>query len=163
MAKCCICNREVEREDATILAMGGSGKARVLCDECEEHLEIATKGRDFEQISEAIGEIGRKMGNGNPDEITYTIVSELILNASERAKQIKEGTYDFSVDDVAEEDELDEIPEELLESEEDKEKDRLDEEKMKKFDKIYNIILTIALIACAGVIIWKLVERFLLK
>ena len=36
-----------------------------------------------------------------------------------------------------------------------------DEESMKKFDKVYNIILTISLIALGGMIIWRIIQALL--
>ena len=39
---------------------------------------------------------------------------------------------------------------------------RKQEEKMAKFDKVYNIILTIAIIGFVAALVWKLVDAFLL-
>ena len=40
---------------------------------------------------------------------------------------------------------------------------KADEEKMKKFDKVYNVFLIGACIAFAGFLIWKIVDTFFLK
>ena len=163
MAKCCICGRPVE-EDAAILTMGAAGNARYLCEECDELLITATTSRDFEEIESAMGEISNRISNYNPDGVTFDILSYTMLSASERAKQIKNGTYDFTLDETEDDGyELEDIPEELLETEEDRELDRVDEEKMKKFDKVYNIIMIVAIIAIVGMIIWRLIDTFLLK
>ena len=163
MAKCCICGCPVE-EDAAILTMGAAGNARYLCEECDEFLITATTGKEFDKIEIAMEEISKRISNYNPDGVTFDILSHTMLTASERAKQIKNGTYDFTLDEVEDDGyELEDIPEELLETEEDRELDRVDEEKMKKFDKVYNIIMIVALAAIVGMVIWRLVETFFLK
>ena len=68
---------------------------------------------------------------------------------ADRAEKINKGEYDFSLDENVEETGEDDIPEELLETEEDKALDERDEKRQKKFDKIFNIV---ALAVFAGVI-----------
>ena len=161
MSNCCICEKTVEREDAPILAMGGAGYARVLCEECDRELQVATRGHDVEEIKAAINSLSTKMANGEPDTVTYRMMSEILVTATQRAMEIKDGTYDFARDDEEDNEGYDEIPEELLESEEDIELDKKDEEKAKKFDKVYSIILTISLIALGGMIVWRIVQALL--
>ena len=161
MSNCCICEKSVEREDAPILAMGGAGYARVLCEECDRELQVATRGHDVEEIKAAINSLSTKMANGEPDAVTYRMMNEILVTATQRAMEIKDGTYDFARDDEEDNEGFDEIPEELLESEEDVELDRKDEEKAKKFDKVYSIILTISLIALGGMIIWRIIQALL--
>ena len=161
MSNCCICERDVEREDAPILAMGGAGYARVLCDECDRELQVATRGRDVEEIKEAINSLSNKLANGEPDAVTYRMMNEILVTATQRAMEIKDGMYDFARDDEEDNEGFDEIPEELLESEEDIELDKKDEEKAKKFDKVYSIILTISLIALGGMIVWRIIQALL--
>lgn len=164
MSNCCMCNKPIEREDPAVLAMGAAGIPRLLCDDCEELLDKATKSRDYDEISDSIGEIAKLVADKDPDVITYSALTQLMENASERAKAIKDGDYDFSLDEEdSSDDGLDEIPEELRESEEDKEKDRIEEEKQKKFDKIYNYVLIVVCIGFAGFLIYKLIETFFLK
>ena len=162
MAKCCICEANIEREDAPVLSMGGAGYARVLCDRCAELLDTATLGQDYDEIKSSIAEVGEIMANHDPDRVTLTVVSGLVYNASQRAKEIKEGTYDFSLDAEESDEGFDEIPEELRESEEDIQKDKEEEEKLKKFDKIYNYILIGAGIAAAVIVVWKIIDTFFL-
>ena len=164
MKKCCICERIIENEDAPVLAMGAVGNPKLLCDECAGLLDDATMSREIEKIEGSMEEISRRMSDGNPDRVTFNIVSQLMAKAAARGKAIKQGQYDFALDEQVEEDEeaMEEIPEELLETEEDRELDRKDEEKMKKFDKFYNGMLIGAGIGFLGVLIWKLVERFFL-
>ena len=161
MSNCCICERNVEREDAPILAMGGAGYARVLCEECDRELQVATRGHDVDEIKAAINSLSTKMANGEPDAVTYRMMNEILVTATQRAMEIKDGTYDFARDDEEDNEGFDEIPEELLESEEDIELDKKDEEKAKKFDKVYSIILTISLIALGGMIVWRIIQALL--
>lgn len=164
MSNCCICNRKIDREDPAVLAMGGAGIPRYLCDECEQLLDTATLSKDHEEAGVAIGRLSKMMADNDPDPVTYAIVKQILLTSSDRAVAIKEGKYDFSLDEKpVEEDGFEEIPEELQESEEDKEKDRIDEEKMKKFDKIYNVFLIVLCVAFVGFLVWKVIETFFLK
>jgi hypothetical protein len=103
------------------------------------------------------------MSDNDPDPVTLAIVSQLLLKASDRAVAMKEGKYDFALDDQpVEEDGFEEIPEDLQETEEDKEKDRIEEEKTKKFDKVYNIILIALCVIFVGFLIWNIIDKFLL-
>ena len=164
MSSCCICNRKIERDDPAVLAMGGAGIPRYLCDDCEKLLDDATLSTDYDTAGAAIGKLSKLMADGDPDPVTYAIVKGILLKSSNRAVAIKEGTYDFALDDepIVEEG-YDEVPEDLQETEEDKEKDRIDEEKQKKFDKIYNILLIIGCSVFAALCIWRLIEIFLIK
>ena len=148
MAKCCMCDIRLESEDAPVLSMGAAGIPRLLCDRCAGLLDKATLSKDFDEIKDAVGEIGSIMAAHDPDSVTYTIVSSLMVDASERAKAIKDGSYDFSLD------------EDMLESEEDIEKDKADEEKVKKFDKVYNIILTCTLVLTGIVVVINVLKAF---
>ena len=165
MSNCCICQKNIEREDAPVLTMGAAGIPRLLCDECEALLDTVTCGREVSQIEEAMEEISRRMSHSNPDGATCNVLEEIMTNASERAGAIKSGDYDFSLDEADDEseDSFDEIPEDMLESEEDIEKDLEDERKMEKFNKVYNIILYTLLGITAGVLIWRLVQEFILN
>ncbi len=160
MKKCCLCSTPVDREDAPVLGIGGAGNPRVLCSDCESHLDNAMSGRDYESIKNSINIISDRLSKNDPDRYTFDLASSLILDASKRAKAIKEGTYDFSAE-AENDDGFDEIPEELLESEEDRELDRMEEEKSKKFDKVYNIVLIILLVLAAGHLVYTVVTSFL--
>ena len=163
MAKCCICGKNIEREDAAVLSMGAAGVPRLLCDECEGLLDTATIGKEYDEIKAAIEKIGVYMAEGDPDGVTYTVVSELLIDASQRARAIKDGSYDFTLDEQPKDDGgLEDIPEDMLESEEDKELDKADDEKMKKFDQFYNYALIGACIAFACFLVWKIVDTFFL-
>lgn len=161
MSKCSICNAAVDVENAPVLTMGGAGYARYLCDECAADLDTATLSPDVEEISAAIQRISNKMTDSTPDRLTLSTVTELFGGAMKRAKLIKSGEYDFSLDEQQQDDGFDEIPEELAESEEDKEKDKLDEEKGKKLDKIFNVIIIAVAAIALGVIVYRLVQMLL--
>ncbi len=158
MANCCICSRPIEREDAPVLSMGAVGNARLLCDSCAQLLDTATLGESIEEISSAMDEIGNLMANGDPDTVTFNEVKSIMHNASERAKAIKDGSYDFSLDEAENDEGFDEIPEDMLESEEDIEQDIIEEEKNKKFNKVYNIILICMAALTVGFIIWRVID-----
>lgn len=162
MAKCCICKKEIEREDAPVLTMGASGTPRLLCDECDGLLETVTCGKEITEIENAMAEVSHRVSNGNPDNATCDVLEVIMTRASERGAAIRAGRYDFSLDNQEVEG-FDEIPEELQETEEDIQKDLEDEEKMKKFDKVYNIIIISSIALLAGYVIWRLIDTFLLN
>ncbi len=162
MSKCTICNSVITAEEPKILSMGAYGTPKYLCDVCAEDIEEITLGREFDKIAAAMERVGGKLAETNPEKSTFNTVNSIMESAAERAKLIKEGNYDFALDELAEETEegFDEIPEELQETEEDRELDRQDEEKLKKFDKVYNWILTGAIIGVVGFLIWRILDAF---
>lgn len=161
MKRCTVCDREITAEEPKILAMGAYGTPKYLCDHCSEDIETITLGRDFDNIAEAMDRLGKKMADANPDKSTFNTVNSIMESSAKRAKLIKEGSYDFSLDEIEEDTEgFDEVPEELQETEEDRELDREDEEKLKQFDKFYNWILTGAIIGAVGFIIWRILDAF---
>lgn len=167
MSKCSICQRAIAEEEPKILSMGAYGTPRYICDECSADIDEVTLGRDYEKIAATMDKIGKLLADSNPDKGTFNTVNSIMKDAAERAKKIKDGTYDFSLDeedcDTGDDEGFDEIPEELLETEEDRELDRRDEEKSRKFDKFYNWVLTGVIIGAAGFIIWKIIDAFFLK
>ena len=68
MSQCCICNRKIEREDPAVLAMGGAGIPRYLCDDCEKMLDDATLSTDYDTAGAAIGKLSKLMADGDPEE-----------------------------------------------------------------------------------------------
>ena len=163
MANCCVCGVNVEREDAPVLGMGGAGNPRILCDGCDSLLETATRGRDYDEIKASVGELSKRLSVSDPDHVTFVTMNALMLEASERARAIKDGNYDFALDEVESDEGFDEIPEELQETEEDRAKDKADEEKMEKFNKFYNYVLYGAIAGFVIFFIWKLIDTFFLK
>ena len=160
MKVCSICGRPIENEKAPILTISGFGNARYLCDECSDEMDVAMTSRDVEEIEAAVSVLGEKMEKCHDEQATATLFS-FINVACERLSKIKEGTYDFAIDErikeLADEEGMDEIPEELQETEEDKALDAEDAKKQEKFDKIMNW-LTIGAIAITAIV---LIIRFI--
>ena len=160
--KCVLCDKTIVDESPAILTVGAYGNTKCMCADCQDLLDAATLGKDYDDIAEAMDKIGKRMAEATPDKQTFDVVSGLLADAAERAKKIKVGEYDFSLDELERQGELEELPEELLETEEDREKDKRDEERERKFDKVFNYI-TIGVFAVAAIlIIAKLISTFLL-
>ena len=149
MKSCSLCRESVDAESAPILAMGGFGNPRYLCDECASDIECALYERDADKIEESMHRLSKKLKADTDDKVTMEAVGDIFSKAGERAKKIKEGTYDFSEDTKEESEEFDEIPEELCETEEDRIQDEKDAEKAKRFDRISNWITTGVLLLAA--------------
>lgn len=153
---CSVCLRAVENEDAPILTMSGAGVARCLCDSCAADLELATTAADYDEITAAMDRLTAKLSESNIDDpITVDTISSVLESAAKRAVEIKSGTYDFSLDEM-EADGFDEIPEELLESEEDKLLDEQEAKQAEKLDRILNWVWAIVLIGIAAFLVWWL-------
>ena len=163
---CSICNRSVDSETASILALGGYGNAKYICDDCAAELDAATTAREFDAVKAAMDSIGEKMAKNNiEDELVIATVGELFIGAKRRAKAIKEGTYDFSLDEApaenAEEGSVEEfdIPDELRETEEDKELDAEEKKKSAFFDKIFNWVSLVLLLGGVAAVIYLVFFR----
>jgi hypothetical protein len=161
MNVCSICGKQIEREDAPVLTISGYGNPRYICDECEQQMDVAMASRDVEEIEATIKVLGDKM-NASKDDYAVAAMYNFISVACDRLVKIKEGTYDFSADEkmkeLEEEASFDEIPEELQETEEDRELDKRDAEKQKKFDEIMNWV---SLIAIGGTAIYVILSYLL--
>lgn len=162
-SRCCICNCEVNSEDAAILAMSGYGSPRYICDGCDGELSLATGARELSDITEAMDRVSKKMTVNNVgDPLVLKSVEEIMTEARERAEKIKSGSYDFSEEEQANRStEAEEVPEELLETEEDRELDRKEAEKNKKLDKITNIVCITVLVAALGFLVYKMLSSWL--
>lgn len=158
MARCTICDRATREEDPPILAFGVYGNHKVLCDECAADIEEASSSHDLDRIADAMERISKKMGASDPDGHTISTVSGIMASAAARAKLIKEGNYDFSLDER--EDNAADLPPELLETEEDREEDEREKVKNEKFDKVYNIVATVLFAALGGYLVYKLIDIF---
>lgn len=154
--RCALCAAIPEAEEPAILALGRYAKPRYICESCEAEIDTATLSRNYDEAVAAIESLGEKMlGFGKDDPITVDAIKNILERASKRAAAIKDGSYDFALDeeDPSEEEEsFDEIPEELQESEADKALDAKDAEAAKKFDKVLNW-LWVAVFGVAAVFI----------
>ncbi len=156
---CSLCKASVDSETATLLTMGGFGNPKYVCDECDADLNLATLGKEPAEIFSAMDRVSKKMLKSDvSDELVLATVGEIMMGAKERAEQIKLGEYDFSADEISEADE--EIPEELLESEEDKKEAEEIEKKNKKAEKITNIICIAVLLAVVGYLGYRFISTF---
>ena len=137
---CALCGRIPECEEPAVLTMGRYGNPRHLCEECESQMDTANLGRDYDEIINAIDILGKKATSfAFDDEVTMDVMRAFIMRAAKRAADIKAGNYNFDAEDEpVEEEGFDEIPEELRETEEDAELDRIEAEKSKHFDKFLN-------------------------
>lgn len=150
MAKhCCICQRNIEKDDAPILAIGAYGAPKCICGECEKNIDTATRATDANDATEAIRKLGESLTLGNTqDSQIIETVNGIITDAAQRAEAIRNGSYDFAKDDESEpEFELDE---DLLESEEDRALDEKEAKTNKTIDTVTawacGIILTAAIV-----------------
>ena len=154
MKKCSLCAKRLENDEPQILTVGSYGVARYLCDDCAALLDKMTLSTDVSDIKDAYDAVVDKMLDGPLiDESANETLQNMLLSAKERAEAIKNGTYDFSLDEPT--DEMDDIPEELLESEEDRELDRKRDERMEKLDKVLNVFIIAAILATAVFVITR--------
>ena len=152
---CSVCLSGELSEDAPVLAISGYGVPRCLCDRCAEKIDIMTYGKDCGEIREAIGAIAAIVSEKSiDDQCVYDAVSEVINYAKDRADKIKDGSWDFELDKS--EEEVTELPEELLESEEDKLLDKKEAEANKKLDKIMNWVYLGAILATVAFAVYYL-------
>ncbi len=151
MAKLCsVCQYPLEKDDAPVIAMGAFGTPKCVCEKCENLIETATTSRDPNEITEACKALGESLTRGNTgDEQIIASVNEIIYSANERCNAIKDGTYDFSLDEKEPEEEF-EITEDLMETEEDRAKDEHDAKIAKIVDTvgawIGGVALTLAVV-----------------
>ena len=156
---CSICLKRVEGDDAPVLAMGGYGNPKVLCDECAELIDKMTLSRDYDEITAAINGVAERMSAANIDDrVTVATMTEMFESSAKRAQSIKEGTYDFALDEVESDEGFDEIPEELLETEEDKARDEKEAKFNKKLDKITNWIWVVVFAGVAVFFVLRLLR-----
>ncbi len=158
MSKCSICTAEIDNTTAPILTMGAHVRPKCICEDCASDIETVNTSREYLEISAAFDRISDKLA-ANPvsDSSVNDAVTNILNFAAERAERIKDGTYDFSVDDALASEELEEIPEELLETDEDKAKDERDELAAKRLDKIMNFVYAAIFV---GVLVFALIKLF---
>ena len=137
---CACCNMPVDSESAAILTLGGFGNAKYLCEECDGHLNTATRGREISEINSAIDSISSRMRNaGIDDTFVLETVDSVIKEAKARRDSIERGEYDFTAEEESDET-VEEIPEELRETEEDRLNEERELEEAKKWDKVITVV-----------------------
>ena len=160
MSKCSLCTRAEVDDNAPILTMSAYGNPRYICEDCARDLDDATSARDYSVIKSAFDRLGEKIANQLViDDFVNDTLQEVMSEAAERAEKIKNGEYDFSLDEEADEGEMDDLPEELLETEEDRALDEQDAKRQEIFDKWFNWVSLGAVIGAVAFVVWKIVER----
>ena len=100
---CCTCLARIEDENAPILTMGAYGNPKCLCPDCAALVETITFGKDYNEIKEAMENLTDRMSRSNVDDrVTVETVTAMLEDGAKRAQSIKEGTYDFALDEVEE-------------------------------------------------------------
>lgn len=156
MESCSICKAGVESENAAILAMGGFGNPRYMCEECRGDFDELTLSRDTEAIKLSAERIVKKMSKaGIDDKLTLKTVEEIMKSAGERKEKIEEGVYDFSEEET-EQNSDEEIPEELLESDEESEEEKEKALRAEKLDRITNWICIALIVLAVIFVIYKM-------
>ena len=152
--RCALCYSLVEGEDLPVLAIGAYGAPRYLCPDCEKLVEIASFGTDYDSIVASLDGIGNLLTAKNIDDsTTLNTVLPLLEESAKRAEKIKKGEWDFTLDEEAHT-EAYEIPEELLEAEEDRLLDEKEACVSKKIDKVMNWIYLAMLVGALAFIVW---------
>lgn len=136
---CSICGATTNKENAPILAMGGFGNPRYVCDCCAEELEVVTEGMDPEKINLAINSLVEKISKRNTDDpVTIDTLSGILKEAKERVELIEAGEY--TVDESPDDESDGHIPEELVETEQDRALDEADAKKNAKLQKVLDFV-----------------------
>ena len=156
---CSICKKTFTSEEPAVLAISAYGNPRYICEECEALLDTATLGTDTDEVGKAIGRLGSYAAGLNiNDEVVFGSVSSLLEEANSRLTRILAGTYDFEEDSAESDSMLEEIPEELLESEEDR---LLDEEEAVAREKTDKLVTWISAIIFVGAMAYFLISLIL--
>ncbi len=159
---CSCCNAPVDSESAAILTLGGFGNAKYLCEDCDQTLNTATRGRDVEEIDGAMDRICDRMRRANIDD-TFTLktVKDILNGAKARRDGIEKGEYDFTAEEENDEASED-VPEELRETEEDRLADEKEAAENKKWDKIITIVSAVAFAAVLGYLAYRFIAGYFL-
>ena len=151
---CSICLSYVDPEKAEVLTMGAYGTPKLLCEDCAKKMDTVVRGKDYSEIKEAMDNLTNKISDANIDDRrVLDTVHGIFDTAAERAAKIRDGSYDFSLDEIEEEGLLD-IPEELEETEEDKLLDQRDARIGKRMDTILTYASIGVIIAAVGFLIY---------
>ena len=147
----------IEEDDAAVLAIGAYGTPKCICKKCEQAIEKATTSHDANEAEASIRELGEALTSGNTcDTQVIDTVNIIIKDAAVRAEAIKSGEYDFEKDGQNDEEEF-VIPEDMLETEEDKALDEKDAKVNKIIDTVTAWASGIALVAAVAYFIIKFV------
>ena len=159
---CVICKKITDSDTSAVLTIGAVGNAKYICDECEADIDVATTSRSYDEIIAAMDRVSAKLSKANvDDEQVLDTVDALFVDAASRASAIKDGTYDFSLDDKESDKEEFDITEEYEETEEDKSLDEADKKKNKVFDAVSTWICFALLILAFGFLVYRFIDAFI--
>ena len=96
-----------------------------------------------------------------PAADVFAINPQGLEDSAKRAQKIKDGTYDFALDEVENDDGFDELPDELQETEEDRLLDEKDAAANARFDKVMKWAWIGVGILAAAFVIYKIVSIFI--
>lgn len=157
---CSVCLCDIEREDAPVLTMGHFANPRLLCDGCAELIETALRSHEPSEAEEAMKRLGESVSaNAAEDRAVLEAIEDIFKEASSRADKIRRAEYDFALDEQDGFDGFEEIPDELLETEEDRKKTEREEETNRKFNKVMDIITAAIFVAAAVVFTLYFIKR----
>lgn len=163
MRCCSICKAPVEGDAPSVLTMGGYGNPRFVCEDCDKEIEKMLLSKEPSEVQAAMQTLAGHLERiGCEDNAVIATMEQMMARANERAVAIKEGRYDFSLDEPdAEEEELVEIPEELRETEEDRALDEQEEKVAEKWDKVMNWVWYVFIALFGAAFIYLIVSRFI--
>ena len=99
---CSLCYGEAP-EDAAILTVGRLGNPRYLCEECDTLLGGVVSGKSYGEIKTSLNALSDRISAAaNEDQVVEEALADIFTSAKERAEMIKEGSYDFSLDEQEE-------------------------------------------------------------
>lgn len=150
----------LDSENAAILALGGYGNAKYICDECDELLNNATRGREIAEINTAMDALSCRMRRaGIDDTFVLKTVDSVLKEARSRRDRIARGDYDFSAEEQKD-GEIEEIPEELRETEEDRLADERELEEAKKWDKVITVVSAVVFSAVLIYFLYRFIAGY---
>lgn len=163
---CSICKKETDSETSAILAIGGYGNPKYICNDCAESLDTVIKGREYDEIVSNISSLSEKMMCAAiDDEQVLETVENIFATAKNRAELIRSGEYDFACDEDADDGEDSDIPEELRETEEDKlldAQEREEEERIRKAAAKFDMFFFYPLLGAMfiGALVYLIISRY---
>lgn len=160
MHYCSVCQKDFDLETPSVLTMGRSMTPRYICPECEALMDEAIRATSATASREAIAKLGEILATSDSDDTPVILaVTSHLEEAKQRADAIEAGTYDFSLDER--ETEEFELTEDMLETEEDRELDRREEEQEKKLNNFLNWAWLVVGVGLVAYIVFMIVSRFL--
>lgn len=134
--QCSVCGAPVG-DNAEILTIAGFGTARRLCPSCASLIDEALSSNEYGRIASATEELAERLAARDcEDGATLSEMADIFETAKSRAEKISRGEEPDEPEN-AEEDCDPQVPEELLESEEDRLLDEKEAEEAKKSDRLF--------------------------